>query len=208
MMTCPPRNRLSQCLCDLQFIAPIISTYLNAYRINSSKSNVADCGLITYMKLNKIQQSFNLPRPNINRDIKILNNDPICSYLPKLDFPKVALLKELLKHALVFYFLCFRPDIIQNYIFEQNSSEASSKIINFFAFFQGLPIFLAIQGFLELDLSISKKVFIPLSISDSLLIYAASSIKPRNENWPIAVIMIISIHSFSIIFKFCAYISG
>lgn len=168
---------------------------------------MADCGLV-YMQQNKIRQNYSLPRPNNNRDIKTLNNDPSFNFIPILSFLKSALLEELVKHSLIFYFLWYKPDIIQKYVFEQNSSEECSKIINFFAFYQGLPIFLTVKGLLQIEPNLSKEVFFPLSVLESLVIYATYCIKSSNENRPIAAIIIISIHSFSIIFKFLAYFYG
>lgn len=168
---------------------------------------MADCGL-AYMRQNKIRQNSSLPRPNNNRDIKTANDGPSFNLIPKLNLLKSTLLEELIKHFLIFYFLRCKPDIIQKYVFEQNSSEACSKIINFFAFYQGLPIFLTVKGLLQIDPNLSKEVFFPLSVFDSLIIYATCNIKPSNENQPISAIIIISIHSFSIIFKFLAYFYG
>jgi hypothetical protein len=168
---------------------------------------VADCGFVQ-MRQSKIRQSSNLPKPNNCRDIKTLNDNPRFSCVPNLNFPKTTLLEELIKHSLIFYFFWCKPDIIQKYVFEQNSTETCSKIINFFAYYQGLPIFLILQGFLQLDPNMSKKVYLPLSIFDFIIIYATSCIKPYGENWPVAVIVIISVHSFSIIFKFVAYFSA
>ena len=168
---------------------------------------MAECGLV-HMRQNKMRQSSNLPRPNNNRDVITVNNDTNFTCVPKLNFPKATLLEELIKHVLIFYFFWCKPDIIQKHVFEQSSSEACSKIINFFAFYQGLPIFLTVQGFLQIDPNMSKKVLFPLSIFDFITIYATTRIKPYNENWSIAVIVIISIHCFSILIKFFAYFSA
>lgn len=145
----------------------------------------------------------NLPQPINNR--VVLNKDSNSNFcVPKLriSLQKASLLEDIFKHCIIFYLCLCKPDFIQNYVFQQDPIEGSSKIIKFLAFYHFLPVFLIIQAFLQIDPSMSKKVFkFPLLIWDFLTIFSIFCTAPAFDNWPISIIIIFSIYFISISLK-------
>lgn len=161
------------------------------------------CGLV-YIQKKMHKSTSSLPHPNNNRKIENANFE-VNSCMPNPNLVKTVLIEEFLKHLLIFYFFWYEPDLTQIWLFGKNSSEECSKIINFFAFSQAFPIFLTIQGFLQIDKNMSKTVYLPLLIGDCFTIYATSRIRSFSENWSITMIIMISMHAASVVLKLRAY---
>lgn len=150
-----------------------------------------------------MRKTQNLPRPNNNREV--LNKDTNSNFgAPKLriSFFKASLLEDFLEHCTIIY-LCFcKPDFIQNFVFHHDPTKQSSEIIKFLAFYHFLPVILIIQGFLQVDPSMSKKVSkFSLLIWDALTIVSIICTMSASDSWPISINIIFSIYFISISLK-------
>ena len=133
------------------------------------------------------------------------NNSAKKSTFPEFGFIKTAYLNNLFIHTSIAYISIFKPEYLVTYFFELEYRSDLLKLIIFYGYFQALPIFLTLQGALQIDSDKAKNFCLLLAVSDLIAIWAIKSL--NSGDWPISKILINIIFIFSTITNFVAFCS-
>lgn len=126
----------------------------------------------------------NQPSQNNNRASKEI------FWTPRLSFVKTAYLSNVFNHCVPAYLFYFQPEYVSSYFFERKSDVADFELTKFCAFYQGLPIFLALFGLRPINSRRTKNYFLPLAINDFFMALAIYTLK--SNPWSAVVIIIIT----------------
>lgn len=139
-----------------------------------------------------------LPPPNNSRDrksVRIIER----SQNIRFNFVKCAHLHNIVIHMGIFCSCYFKPNWVLDYVFDQRTDHGKYSIfIKTIGILQILPIFLTIQGLLQLDASTSKVFCLYLAFNNLLSSFALNHSEFNNKGFAsitVTVIFVISMVS-------------
>lgn len=117
-----------------------------------------------------------LPSPNNNRGRK----EKKTYLIPRFSFLKFSYLSNIFHNTFLACIFYFKPDYVYSYFFDRKSEAIEFELLKICAFYQGLPIFLALLGLRPSITQKTRNYFLPLAFNDLLMFLAIYTLKSNS----------------------------